>query len=176
MMKPECKTALNSKCSNTGLQNAAVAPLNSLPSSCDYVTSGVDKTSDSFITTCFEWIARNYLKRSVVVNPDQLVNDNALVTATGGSAPTTAIRLLQVSVRVLQDAPSVVANTADPSNSDSTFSGVTLSSSDVTVDGSTPTSTGSTDAGLTEINQTASAGFAKFSLIASLIVILAFIF
>ncbi len=143
-MASKCSDGLNSKCAASRLANQTITPPTSLPSPCDSVAQGLDATSQTFISTCFKWIAKTFLRRSVAFSPDQLASLTVIGNAPQG--------------RVLQSTDATIVPTSqDPSMTVTTFQGVSLTSTDVSVDGSTPTSIGSTTDGLAQIDTNSTA-------------------
>jgi hypothetical protein len=166
-MNDKCKTGINDKCKNSGLANVTVTPTNSLPTACDYVTQGVEKTDATFVQTCFTWIAKTFFRRSMTFSPEQISNDNTIASA---ASATTTLRYLQDSSVSIVPVASDVSLTSSTAN---VFATSTLSTSDVVVDGSTPTSTGSVDAGLAEVNTAANNSGAYMKMSALIMLVLA---
>jgi len=167
-LNDKCKKGINDKCKSSGLASVTVTPDSALPTACDFISQGVDKTDATFVQTCFTWIAKLYFKRSVSFSPEQIANDNNVA-----NAATATLRYLQDS------SVSIVPTTSDvslTSSSATVFATSTLTATDVTVDGSTPTSVGSVDAGLAEVNAAATGNSAYLKISAVLILVFALLF
>jgi hypothetical protein len=141
-LKDDCQKKLDEKCAATKLTDFVVSTTATYPTDCDYVSKGVEMDDKEFVIACTLYISETFLKGTVIINPEALVNASKIVAEAAQAQPTEELRMLQNSDFVVEVDPTIEYNT---------FSDVVLTSADVVVDRSTADTTATLDVALNDL-------------------------